>query len=46
LGGALIGRARGFEGSLDLSRGAPPATQVLLDRPRLTVESPSTGKVE
>ena len=45
LGGALIGRARGFEGSLDLSRGAPPATQVLLDRPRLTVESPSTGQL-
>ena len=45
LGGALIGRARGFEGSLDLSRGAPPATQVLLDRPRLTVESPATGQL-
>ena len=45
LGGALIGRARGFEGSLDLSRGAPPANQVLLDRPRLTVESPATGQL-
>lgn len=45
LGGALLGRARGFEGSLDLSRGAPPATQVLLDRPRLTVESPATGQL-
>ena len=45
LGGALVGRARGFEGSLDLSRGAPPANQVLLDRPRLTVESPATGQL-
>jgi len=45
LGGALIGRARGFEGSLDLSRDATPATQVLLDRPRLTVESPATGQL-
>ena len=45
LGGALLGRARGFEGSLDLSRGAPPANQVLLDRPRLTVESPATGQL-
>jgi hypothetical protein len=45
LGGALLGRARGFEGSLDLSRGAPPVTQVLLDRPRLTVESPATGQL-
>jgi len=45
LGGALLGRARGFEGSLDLSRGAPPVTQVLLDHPRLTVESPATGQL-
>jgi len=45
LAGALLGRARGFEGSLDLSRGAPPANQVLLDRPRLTVESPATGQL-
>ncbi|NBS50977.1 MAG: hypothetical protein EBS97_10345, partial [Verrucomicrobia bacterium] len=45
LGGALLGRARGFEGSVDLSRGATPATQVLLDRPRLTVESPATGQL-
>jgi ResB-like family len=43
--GALLGRARGFEGSLDLSRDAAPATQVLLDRPRLTVESPATGQL-
>ncbi len=45
LGGALIGRARGFEGSLDLARGAPPSQEVLLDRPRLTVESPATGEL-
>ena len=45
LGGALLGRARGFEGSLDLSQNAPPAQQVLLDHPRLTVESPATGQL-
>ncbi|MEI7721947.1 MAG: cytochrome C biogenesis protein ResB, partial [Verrucomicrobiota bacterium] len=45
LGGALIGRARGFEGSLDLARGALPSQEVLLDRPRLTVESPATGEL-
>lgn len=43
--GALLGRARGFEGSIDLSRGAPPAQEVLLDRPRLTVESPASGQL-
>ena len=45
LAGALVGRSRGFEGSVDLSRGAPPAQEVLLDRPRLTVESPATGQL-
>ncbi|NDB95893.1 MAG: cytochrome C biogenesis protein ResB, partial [Verrucomicrobia bacterium] len=45
LAGALLGRSRGFEGSVDLSRGAPPAQEVLLDRPRLTVESPATGQL-
>jgi len=45
LGGALIGRAKGFEGSLDLFQNAPPVQQVLLDRPRLTVESPATGQL-
>lgn len=45
LGGALIGRARGFEGSLDLFQNASPSQQVLLDRPRLTVESPATGQL-
>jgi len=45
LGGALLGRARGFEGSLDLFQNAPPVQQVLLDRPRLTVESPATGQL-
>jgi hypothetical protein len=45
LAGALLGRSRGFEGSVDLLKGAPPSTQVLLDRPRLTVESPATGQL-
>ena len=45
LGGALVGRARGFEGSLDLFQHAEPVQQVLLDRPRLTVESPATGQL-
>ena len=45
LAGALLGRAKGFEGSVDLSKGAPPAREVLLDRPRLTVESPATGQL-
>ena len=45
LGGALLGRARGFEGSLDLFQNAPPIREVLLDRPRLTVESPATGQL-
>jgi hypothetical protein len=45
LAGALVGRSRGFEGSVDLSRGAPPTQEVLLDRPRLTVESPASGQL-
>ena len=45
LGGALLGRARGFEGSIDLFQNAPASQQVLLDRPRLTVESPATGQL-
>ena len=45
LAGALLGRARGFEGSVDLLKGAPPSGEVLLDRPRLTVESPATGQL-
>jgi len=45
LAGALLGRAKGFEGSVDLSKGAPPVREVLLDRPRLTVESPATGQL-
>jgi len=45
LAGALLGRAKGFEGSVDLAKGAPPAREVLLDRPRLTVESPATGQL-
>jgi hypothetical protein len=45
LAGALLGRAQGFEGSVDLLQGAPPSREVLLDRPRLTVESPATGQL-
>lgn len=45
LGGALLGRAKGFEGSVDLLKGSPPSREVLLDRPRLTVESPATGQL-
>ncbi|MEY5062428.1 MAG: ResB protein required for cytochrome c biosynthesis [Verrucomicrobiota bacterium] len=45
LAGALLGRSKGFEGSVDLLKGAPPSQEVLLDRPRLTVESPATGQL-
>jgi hypothetical protein len=45
LAGALLGRAKGFEGSVDLLKGAPPSREILLDRPRLTVESPATGQL-
>lgn len=45
LAGALLGRSKGFEGSVDLLKGAPPAREILLDRPRLTVESPATGQL-
>lgn len=45
LAGALLGRSKGFEGSVDLLKGAPPSAEVLLDRPRLTVESPATGQL-
>lgn len=45
LAGALLGRAKGFEGSIDLLKGAPPSREILLDRPRLTVESPATGQL-
>lgn len=45
LAGALVGRAKGFEGSVDLLKGSPPIREVLLDRPRLTVESPATGQL-
>jgi hypothetical protein len=45
LAGALLGRSKGFEGSVDLLKGAPPSREILLDRPRLTVESPATGQL-
>lgn len=45
LAGALLGRSKGFEGSVDLWKGAPPTREILLDRPRLTVESPATGQL-
>ena len=45
LAGALLGRSKGFEGSVDLLKGAPPIREILLDRPRLTVESPATGQL-
>ena len=45
LAGALVGRSKGFEGSVDLLKGAPPSREILLDRPRLTVESPATGQL-
>ena len=45
LAGALLGKSRGFEGSVDLSQGSPPSREVLLDRPRLTVESPASGQL-
>ena len=45
LAGALVGRSKGFEGSVDLLKGAPPSREILLDGPRLTVESPATGQL-